>query len=153
MQYLILLSILLLAWMVSISSYRFFLMDRKPTLIMNSMFDIFPPNLPYPHRKIEREDRGLPSEIKQDLYNSISTGMSYNEVRAIVGWDGILIYENDINTAQGQIREKVYQWNHEDIYDTQGTSQNPDNANLYWSVTLQFQNDILIKKSSSNLQP
>jgi hypothetical protein len=152
MQYLILLSILLLAWIVSVSSHRIFLMERKPTLVMNSMFDIFPPSFPHPHRKIYREDRGLPSEIKQDLYNSISTGMSYDEVRAIVGWDGILIYENDINTAQGRIREKVYQWNYEDIYDSQGTSQTPDNLNLYWSVTLQFQNDILIKKSSFNLQ-
>jgi hypothetical protein len=152
MKYLLLLSIILLAWMVSASSYRSTLTDQKPSLFLNSTFNIFPqffqPNSP---KKIEIQDRNLPSEIRQDLYNSISTGMSYDQVRAIIGWDGILIYENDIDTAEGKIRETVYQWNNEDIYHNDDRYESIDPIGLYWNVTLQFQNNILIQKSSFNL--
>ncbi|MCX7592525.1 MAG: hypothetical protein N2235_01955 [Fischerella sp.] len=103
---------------------------------MNSIFKISNQN---------SQETNLQFQIKQDLYNSISTGMSYDEVRAIIGWDGILIYQNDIDYAGGKIHEKIYQWNNQDIYST-------DN-HPYWSVTLQFQNNILIQKASFNLEP
>ena len=76
--------------------------------------------------------------------------MSYDEVRSILGWDGILIYENNIDSPDGQIHEKIYQWNDQDVYLTDYESQRAD-INPYWSVTLRFQNDILINKASFNL--
>ncbi|WP_334691116.1 hypothetical protein [Nostoc sp.] len=95
----------------------------------------------------------MSSEIRENLYNSISPGMSYDEVRSIIGWDGILIYENNIDSADGQIHEKFYQWNNEDVYLTDYESPRADIINPYWSVILRFQNDILINKASFNLQP
>ncbi|WP_219884580.1 hypothetical protein [Merismopedia glauca] len=124
-------------------------MNRKPTLLMNSMFNIFPQN---PQDNLRIEPRNSQSEITQDIYNSISTGMSYDEVLAIIGWEGILIYERDIGSAGGRIREKIYQWNDQDVYFTDYRSQKVGQINPYWIVTLQFQNDILINKSALNLQ-
>ncbi|WP_231943095.1 hypothetical protein [Calothrix sp. NIES-3974] len=93
------------------------------------------------------------SEIKRDLYNSISPGMSYDEVRNIIGWDGILIYEHEVNYSDTKIHEKIYQWSHQDISAGEHSLSNAGEINPYWSVTLQFQNDILINKSSLNLAP
>lgn len=148
MKVLILLFILLMSCLISASSSQAHFSKWKPILLANSIFNIFPSN----HQdKIRLQDRSLPSEIRQDLYNSISTGMSYEEVRAIIGWDGIPIYENEIDTSQGRVREQVYQWDSEDIYDGLYRDWTTNNLGLYWSVTLQFQNGILIEKSSLNL--
>ncbi len=78
--------------------------------------------------------------------------MSYDEVRSMIGWDGILIYENNIDSVDGQIREKIYEWNNQDVYLTDYESKRADIINPYWSLTLRFQNDILINKASFNLQ-
>ncbi|WP_341997701.1 hypothetical protein [Chlorogloeopsis sp. ULAP02] len=108
----------------------------------------------HPQGNIQIQQTGFQSnQIKQDLYNSISTGMTYAEVRSIIGWDGVLIYQNEINFAGGKIREKIYQWNNYGVYSTDNESQTIDDPNPYWSVTLQFQNDILIHKASFNLDP
>ena len=116
---------------------------------MNSMFKVFNQNT---NETIQIKQINFSSEIRENLYTSISTGMSYDEVRSIIGWDGILIYENNIDFADGQIHEKIYQWNDQDVYLTDYESQRAD-INPYWSVTLRFQNDILINKASLNLQP
>jgi hypothetical protein len=118
---------------------------------MNSMFKI-PHQNPQGNIQIQQKD-SRSNQINQDLYNSISTGMTYAEVRAIIGWDGVLIYQNEINFAGGKIREKIYQWNNYDIYSSDNESQTVDDPNPYWSITLQFQNDILIHKASFNLNP
>ena len=94
----------------------------------------------------------IKSPIKHQLYNSISEGMSYDEVRSILGWDGVLIYKNDINYGDTHIDEKIYQWNNQDIYSTDYKYQNVGEMNPYWSVTLQFQNNSLVGKTDYNLQ-
>jgi hypothetical protein len=113
------------------------------------MFKVFPQK---PNKAIQIKQINLSSEIRENLYNSISTGMSYDEVRSILGWDGILIYENNIDSADGQIHEKIYQWNNQDFYLTDYESQRADVINPYWSFTLRFQNGILINKASFNPQ-
>ncbi len=150
MKYSILLAVALLAWVAFIYSHRVVSIAQMPTFFMNSMFKVFNQN---PHDTIQIQQRNLPSEIREKLHNSISTGMSYNEVRSIIGWDGILIYENNIDFADGQIHEKIYQWNNQDVYLTDYESPRTDDMNPYWSLTLRFQNDILINKASFNLQP
>jgi hypothetical protein len=148
MKYSILLALALLAWIAFIYSHRVFSITPMPTFFINSMFKVFNQNT---NETIQIKQINLSSEIRGNLYKSISTGMSYDEVRSILGWDGILIYENNIDSADGQIHEKIYQWNDQDVYLTDYESQRAD-INPYWSVTLRFQNDILINKASFNLQ-
>ena len=148
MKYSIFLAVALLAWIAFIYSHRVFSITQMPTFFINSIFKVFNQNT---NETIQIQQINLSSEIRENLYNSISTGMSYDEVRSILGWDGILIYENNIDSADGQIHEKIYQWNNPDVYLTDYESQRED-INPYWSVTLRFQNDILINKASFNLQ-
>lgn len=150
MKYSILLTVALLAWITFNYSHRVISMNQIPIFFMNSMFKVFNQNI---HDNLEIKQINLSSEIRENLYNSISPGMSYDQVRSIIGWDGILIYENNIDSADGQIHEKFYQWNNQDVYLTDYESQRGDVINPYWSVTLRFQNDILINKASFNLQP
>ncbi|MEH1834836.1 MAG: hypothetical protein V7L29_22935 [Nostoc sp.] len=150
MKYSILLAVALLAWIVFNYSSRVIFMNHTSIFFVNSMSKVFNQN---PHDNIKIQQINLSSEIRENLYNSISPGMSYDEVRSIIGWDGILIYENNIDSADGQIHEKFYQWNNEDVYLTDYESPRADIINPYWSVILRFQNDILINKASFNLQP
>lgn len=150
MKYSILLTVALLAWIVFNYSHRVISMNQMPIFFMNSMFKVFNQNT---HDNLQIQQINLSSEIRENLYNSISPGMSYDQVRSIIGWDGILIYENNIDSADGQIHEKFYQWNNQDVYLTDYESQRGDVINPYWSVTLRFQNDILLNKASFNLQP
>jgi hypothetical protein len=150
MKYSILLAVALLVWVTFIYSHRTVSITQIPTFFMNSIFKVFNQN---PRETIQIQQINLPDEFRENLYNSISTGMSYDEVRSIIGWDGILIYENNIDSANGKIYEKVYQWNNQDVDFTDSESQRADEINPYWSVTLRFQNDILINKASFNLQP
>lgn len=149
MKYSILLAVALLAWIMFIYVHRVVSSTQMPRFSMNSMFKVFHQN---PSKTIQIQQINLSSEVRENLYNSISTGMSYDEVRSILGWDGILIYENNIDSVDGQIHEKVYQWNNQDFYLTDYESQRADIINPYWSFTLRFQNDILINKASFNLQ-
>lgn len=148
MKYSIFLAVALLTWIAFIYSHRVFSMTPMPTFFINSKFKVFNQNT---NETIQIKRINLLSEIRENLYNSISIGMSYDEVRSILGWDGILIYENNIDSPDGQIHEKIYQWNDQDVYLTDYKSQRAD-INPYWSVTLRFQNDILINKASFNLQ-
>lgn len=151
MKSLILLALTLLTWATFIYFYKLFSISHIPILFMNSLFRSFPqhPQINIP----KNQPRGLLSDIREDLYNSISTGMSYDEVIAIIGWEGILIYQNDIDSAEGRIHEQVYQWSYQDVYGNDYDYPESSYINLYWSVTLQFHNNILIKKASFNLQP
>lgn len=155
MKYSILLSAILLAGLGLIYLHGVLSNGEIPTLFMNSMFKEFNQNIPGNIRiqpgKSPNENR--PNEIKQELYDSISVGMTYEQVIAIIGWDGVLIYENNIDVADGKIHEQVYQWNNQDIYLTEDEAHNLVNTSLYGSMTLKFQNNILIKKSSLNIKP
>ena len=98
-----------------------------------------------------KED-SLQNQIQSELYNSISTGMSYAEVSSIIGWEGTLIYENNINDGLKPITIKVYRWNLDDVYSDSLTSNelvNKNNAHLNNYLILEFQNNILIELNSS----
>ena len=103
------------------------------------------------------QNKNLQNQIQSELYDSISSGMSYKEISSIIGWDGVLIYENEVWDGDETIRTKVYQWNNEDINSTDTTSINSERSgiiNPYWNLTLEFQNDLLIDRSfSSDSQP
>jgi hypothetical protein len=150
MKYSILLSLTLSGWIAFFYSHRVFLIRQFPKfpIISNQNFRH---NMQL--QKIESEFKTKETPVKQELYNSISTGMTYEEVRSIIGWDGNLIYENNIDYADRKIYEKIYQWNSQDIDFIDYESRNIGVTNLYWSVILQFQDGILINKSSFNLAP
>jgi hypothetical protein len=104
----------------------------------------------------ELQDSNLQNQIQSELYNSISSGMSYEEVSSIIGWQGVLIDENEVENGGKIVKTKVYQWNYEDVYSTDTTSVNSERAgtiNPYWNLTLEFQNDLLIDKTFSDLNP
>ncbi|MEM7714626.1 MAG: hypothetical protein AAF349_13805 [Cyanobacteria bacterium P01_A01_bin.68] len=137
-----LLSVALSGWIAFFYSQRGVFVGKFSDAATTSLF-----NLPNQNslQNIQVRRINIKSPIKHQLYNSISEGMSYDEVRSILGWDGILIYQNDINYGDTHIDEKIYQWNNH-------KSENVGEMNPYWSVTLQFQNNTLVGKTDYNLQ-
>ena len=98
------------------------------------------------------QDRNLQNQTQSELYDSISSGMSYEEVSSIIGWSGVLVYENEVKDGGEIIQTKVYQWDHEDVYSTDTTSINAERTgiiNPYGTLTLEFQDDILVEKTFS----
>ena len=157
MKYSILLSVAIFGWIAFIYSHKDFFFKQLPSFSANSIFSLSNRRLSQrlPTQKIEiqnRDFRDLKPQIRRDLYNSISEGMSYDQVRSIIGWDGVLIYTNDIDYGGRQIREKIYQWNNQDIYSTNYDPQRAGDLNPYWSVTLQFQDDALVGKTFYHFQ-
>lgn len=133
---------------------------QMPNLFINSVSkqlnQNIPGNIQIQQRKLPNETK--PNEIREELYDSISVGMTYEQVIAIIGWDGVLIYENDIDTADGKIHEQVYQWNNQGIYTSNNNEQKLGdrsiyNRSIYSSIKLRFQNDILVNKSFVILKP
>ena len=157
MKYSILLSVAISGWIAFIYSHKDFFFKQLPSFSANSTLSLSNRRLSQrlPTQKIEiqnRDFRDSKPQIRRDLYNSISEGMSYDEVRSIIGWDGVLIYTSDLDYGGGEIKEKIYQWNNQDVYSTNYNSQRAGDLNPYWNVTLQFQDDALVGKSFYNLQ-
>ncbi|WP_414579590.1 hypothetical protein [Anabaena sp. CCY 9402-a] len=128
---------------------------QMPPLFINSVSKELKQNIPgniqIQPRKLPNETK--PNEIREELYDSISVGMTYQQVIAIIGWDGVLIYDNNIDTADGKIHEQVYQWNNQDIYTSENYEQKLGDRSIYSSIKLRFQNDILVNKSFVILKP
>ncbi|AUS99089.1 hypothetical protein CLI64_00995 [Nostoc sp. CENA543] len=126
-----------------------------PTLFINSISKESNQNIPGNIRiqPGQSPNETRPNEIRQELYDSISIGMTYEEVIAIIGWDGVLIYENNIDTAEGKIHEQVYQWNNQDIYRSSNDEHKLGDRSIYGSIKLRFQNHILVNKSFVILKP
>ena len=102
------------------------------------------------------QDSNLQNQIQSELYDSISSGMSYEEVSSIIGWSGVLVYENEVKDGGEIIQTKVYQWDHEDVYSTDTTSINSERTgivNPYGTLTLEFKDNILVEKTFSDLKP
>ena len=157
MKYSILLSVAIFGWIAFIYSHKDFFFKQLPFFSANSISSLSSENLSQrlPTQKIEiqkRDFRNSKPQIRRDLYNSISEGMSYDEVRSIVGWDGVLIYTNVLDYGNRQIKEKIYQWNNQDVYSANSDSQRAGDLNPYWSLTLQFQDNALVGKTFYNLQ-
>ncbi len=161
MKYSILLSVAIFGWIAFIYSHKDFFSKQFPFFSANSISSLSIQNVSqhlsqrFPNPKIEIRNRDFidsKPQIRQNLYNSISEGMSYDEVRSIIGWDGVLIYTNEIDYGGRKIKEKIYQWNNQDIYSTNYDPQRAGDLNPYWSVTLQFQDGALVGKTFYNLQ-
>jgi uncharacterized protein YeeX (DUF496 family) len=161
MNRLIFSGILISAWIVFIAINKNFFFDQllaMPGDIINNSSNFSAPTI---ERDLGIEDNklqdsNLQNQIQSELYDSISSGMSYEEVSSIIGWSGVLIYENKVKDAGAIIQTKVYQWDHEDVYSTNTTSINSERAgiiNPYGTLTLEFQDDILVDKTFSYLKP
>ena len=93
----------------------------------------------------------LQNQIQSELYSSISIGMSYAEVSSILGWPGILIYQNNVDDGGETIQTKVYRWNDNEAYldnTTDYESINKVKISSNENLILKFQNDILIEIDS-----
>lgn len=155
--------ILLLGWIIFIAFDQGFLFAQIAAVPKNTANNNDLNNSPVPSIRgnlgIEDnslQENNLQNQIQSELYNSISTGMSYEEVRSIIGWDGVLLYENEVNHDERMIQTKVYQWNKEDVYSTNSSSatyNRLDNLNLYENITLEFQDNFLINKDFSDSKP
>lgn len=155
-------AIILLGWFVFVIFERGYFFDKILAMPRNTINNNGLNNSPAPsiNRDLGIEDNNfqdpIQNQVQSELYNSISSGMSYEEVRSIIGWDGVLIYENEVNNGEKMIQTKVYQWNNEDINSTDTTSINSAKAgmtNLYWNLTLEFQDNLLVDKTYSDLKP
>lgn len=152
MKYSFFLSVAILGCIAFIYSHKDFFFKQFPYFSANSTFNLSNRRLQnrLPGQKIQirnRDFRNSKPQVRRDLYNSISEGMTYDEVRSIIGWDGVLVYTNNLDDGGRPIKEKVYQWNNQDIYSTNYDPQRAGDINPYWSVTLQFQNDALVGKT------
>ena len=155
--------IFLLGWIIFIALDRGFFFDKLSAMPRNTINNNNINNSPAPSinrdlgiEEHSRQNNNLQNQLQSELYNSISSGMSYEDVRSIIGWDGVLIYENEVSNGEELIQTRVFQWNYEDVYATDPTSINSDRAGIInpnWNLTLEFQNDLLIERAFSDLKP
>lgn len=158
--------ILLLGWIIFIAIDRGFFSDKISAMPRNTINNSNINNLNNSPAPSIRQDLGieddrlrnknLQNQIQSELYNSISSGMTYEEVSSIIGWEGVLIYEYEVDDGGESIQTQVYQWNYEDINSTDTTSIFSERAgiiNPYWNLTLEFQNDLLVDQTFSDLKP
>ncbi|MGB5631986.1 MAG: hypothetical protein WBM86_04290 [Waterburya sp.] len=157
MKHLAISAILLLGWILFwiISNRNFFITKIFAQPINHSIqFGNSPGSSIREDLRIELDN--IPRQTRSELYKSISSGMSYEEVTSIIGWEGVLIYDYEVNDGGETIQTKVYQWNYEDIYSTNSTSGSSERVgvvNPYSNLTLEFQNDLLVDKTFSDLKP
>lgn len=148
-------AILLFGWIVFAAINRSLFFNKISAIAQNN---IYSDNSPAP--TIDRNlgnlnNDSLQHQVRSELYNSISLGMTYEEVSSIVGWKGVLVYESEVNNGGKIMRTKVYQWNYNDLYPNSifSTDSETGLGNLYKDVTLEFQDNVLIDRSSSNFKP
>lgn len=154
MKHLIIAAIFLLGWIIFwIISHRSFFLNKTSAQPINTTIQFG--NSP---RSSIRQNLGigldsLQLQIQSELYNSISTGMSYEEVSSIIGWKGVLLYEYEYNNGLETIYTKVYQWNSGDLNSLNNISARGGVLNPYASITLEFQNDLLVDRPFPGLKP
>ncbi|MBE9048329.1 hypothetical protein IQ255_28745 [Pleurocapsales cyanobacterium LEGE 10410] len=148
--------ILLFSWIVFIAINRGFFIDKASSMPRGAIDNLGNSPAPTIRDDLGIKNNDLQNQIRSELYNSISTGMTYEEVSSIIGWEGVLIYENEDNDGGKIIRTKVYQWNYDDIYSHNTVSADSARAriiNPYKNLTLEFQDNILIEQTFSELKP
>lgn len=148
--------IILLVWILVVEGDRYFALH--PTSAMpragNSHNNINLSNSPAP--TITIEDNKLQEQIQSQLYSSISTGMTYEEVSSIIGWQGVLVYQAQVNVSGKAIETKVYQWNYDDVYSHTVPTNNFEKDRIihpYQNLTLEFQNNVLVELPVSRVEP
>ena len=138
--------IILLVWIIVVQSDRYFnhSISAMPSGIGHSNSNLSDPA----EVIIESDSTEAPSpqKIRSQLYSNISTGMTYEEVSSIIGWQGILIYQTKVNVGGKAIETKVYQWNDLDA----GIISNlgKEIVDPYRNLTLEFQDDVLVELPS-----
>ena len=133
---------------------RGFFSDKISAMTPNIGYSTGLDNSPAP--TIDRnlvEENSLQQQIPTQLYNSISAGMTYEEVSSIIGWEGVLIYETQIDLGARVVTSKVYQWNYDDFnwsntvstttQDNRLQKNGASSLNLYQNLTLEFQDNVL----------
>ena len=136
--------IILLVWIIVVQSDRYnHSISAMPSGIGHSS------NLSDPAEVIIESDLTedpSPQKIRSQLYSNISTGMTYEEVSSIIGWQGILIYQTKVNVGGKAIETKVYQWNDLDA----GIISNlgKEIVDPYRNLTLEFQDNVLVELPS-----
>ena len=151
-------AILLSGWFVFIVINRGFFSSKISAMPQNNLNNLGNSPAPTIDRNLgntDIEDDSLQHQIRSELYNTISPGMTYDEVSSIIGWKGVLIYESKVNNGGKITRMQVYQWNYNDFYPNNTLSDNSETGlrNLYKNFTLEFQNNILIDRTFTNSKP
>ena len=134
--------IILLVWISVVQSDRYF----------NHSISAMPPgighsnsNLSAPAEVVIESDLTDPG-LNRSRYSSIATGMTYQEVSSIIGWEGILIYQDRVNIGGKAIETKVYQWN--DVDSRIVSNRFSKEIDPYRNLTLEFQDDVLVELPS-----
>lgn len=149
-------AILLFGWIIFVAINRGFFSNKISVMAQNTINSSGNSPAPTIDRNLGNlKDDSLQHQIRSELYNSISTGMTYEEVSSIIGWKGVLIYESEVNNGGKIIRTEVYQWNYDDLYpnSTFSTDSETGLENLYKNMTLEFQDNVLTDSNFSNLKP
>ena len=158
MNRLVLSAILLFGWIILVAINRGSFFSKISAMPQNNINSLDNSPAPTIDRNLgtEYRDDSLQNQIRSELYNSISSGMSYEEVSSIIGWKGVLIYENKINNGEEVIITKVYQWNYDDIYTNNNVSADFERSRIVnpdKNLTLEFQDNVLIEQTFSDLKP
>ena len=149
--------IILLVWILVVEGDRYFALhptSAMPSNVSNSNNNNSLSDSPAP--TITIEDNKLQERIQSQLYSSISTGMTYEEVSSIIGWQGVLIYQTQVNLGGKAIETKVYQWNYNVYSHTVPTTNNFDRDRIihpYQNLTLEFQDNVLVELPISMVEP
>ena len=142
--------IILLACILAVESDRYF---NHPISAMPPGISHNNGNLSNPYAEVITEkdlieDPSLQEKIRTQLYSSISTGMTYEEVSSIIGWQGVLIYQTQTNVGGKAIETKIYQWNDVDARIVSNRFGKDGIIDPYRNLTLEFQDDVLVELSS-----
>ena len=149
-------AILLFGWIIFVAINRGFFSNKISVMAQNTINSSGNSPAPTIDRNLGNlKDDSLQHQIRSELYNSISPGMSYQEVSSIIGWKGVLVYESEVDRGGEIIRTKVYQWNYDDLYSNSTLSANSETRldNLYHNLTLEFQDNVLTDSNFSNPKP
>ena len=150
-------AILLSGWFVFVVINRGFFAKKISAMPQNNLNNLGNSPAPTIDRNlgVEYREDDLQSQIRSELYNSISPGMTYEEVSSIIGWKGVLIYDSEVGNRGETVRTKVYQWNYEDFDPNNSFSISSERkwGDLYKNLTLEFQDNILIDRTFTNSEP
>ena len=149
MNRLLLFAIAMTAWILFTAIDRGSFLDKIAAMPLKTSGNAAD-SLPTIEQNSGLKDNSLQDRVQSELYSSISTGMSYAEVESIIGWSGILIYENNDDRGGEVIQTKVYRWNSDHLHLNDVALDKPidrDSIALDKDIVLEFQNDVLIELS------
>ena len=153
MNRLLFIAISIAGWILFTVANRGFFWHKISAMPSNVLHNTNNSSIPIVQHNLGWQEDSLQNQVQSELYSSISTGMSYAEVSSILGWSGVLVYENNINDDEEAIQTKVYRWNYDNAYLNNIDSDeliNKKSINNDEHLILEFQNDILIELNFSD---